>query len=71
MRGGIMATYRFFFLGSDGHITGADVADCPTDAEAVALARSTGGAHRAIEIWELKRRVERVEATQGVDEPAA
>ena len=57
-----MAHYRFFFLGNDDHIVRADVVDCSTDDDAVAAARVASGDHRAVEVWELARRVERVDA---------
>jgi hypothetical protein len=56
-----MAIYRVFVLGSDDHIIGADVIDCPTDREAMTLAPSIGGDHKAVEVWELARRVGRVD----------
>ena len=57
-----MADHRFFFLGSDDHIVRADVVDCSTDDDAVAAARVACHDHRAVEVWELARRVERVDA---------
>ena len=57
-----MAQYRFFFLGNDDHIVRADVVDCSTDDDAVAAARVASGDHRAVEVWELARCVEGVDA---------
>jgi hypothetical protein len=56
-----MATYRIFMLGSDDHIIRADIVDCSTDDEAMTLAPGFGGTHKAVEVWELARRVGRVE----------
>ena len=57
-----MADYRFFFFGDDDHIVRAEVVDCSTDDDAIAVARVACGDHRAVEVWELARRVERVDA---------
>jgi hypothetical protein len=59
-----MATYRVFVLGNDGHIIGAEVIDCPTDVDAMTLASSLGGDHKAVEVWELARCVGRVDLRQ-------
>ena len=56
-----MATYRVFVLGSDDHIIRAEVIDCPTDDDAMTLAPSLGGDHKAVEVWELARCVGRVD----------
>jgi hypothetical protein len=56
-----MATYRVFVLGNDDHIIGADVIDCPSDDEAMARAPCLAGTHQAVEVWELGRRVGRVD----------
>jgi hypothetical protein len=57
-----MANYRLFFIGHDDHIIKAKVVDCPTDGDAVALARAACAEHPAIEIWEGARKVDRVDA---------
>ena len=57
-----MAHYRMFFIGSDNHIVGAEVLECPSDDDALARARLSCGAHPAVEVWELARRVGLVEA---------
>ena len=57
-----MASYRLFFIGHDDHIMKAEVVDCPTDGDAVALARAACAVHPAVEIWQGARRVERVDA---------
>jgi hypothetical protein len=62
-----MATYRVFVLGSDDHIVGADVIDCLTDGEAMRLASSIGGDHKPVEVWELARRVGRVDPPHAGD----
>jgi len=56
-----MTTYRVFVLGSDDHIVGAEVIDCLTDREAMHLAPRIGGDHKAVEVWELARRIGRVD----------
>jgi hypothetical protein len=58
----LMANYRLFFIGRDDHIVKAEVLDCPTDSEAVAAARAACGEHPAVEVWELERKVGRVDA---------
>ena len=63
-----MATYRVFVLGSDDHIVGAEVIDCPTDDDAMTLAPSlSGDDHKAVEVWELARYVGRVDLRQFAD----
>jgi hypothetical protein len=57
-----MASYRLFFVGPDDHIVKAEVIDCPTDTEAVAVARASCIEHPAVEVWEFARRVGRVDA---------
>jgi hypothetical protein len=57
-----MASYRLFFVGRDNHFVKAEIVDCPTDEDAIAAARAASGEHPAIEVWELGRRVERVDA---------
>ena len=56
-----MTTYRVFVFGSDDHIVRADVIDCLTDKEAMSLAPTIGGNHKAVEVWELARCVGRVD----------
>jgi len=55
-----MAHYRLFFMGPDDHIVRAQVVECATDGEAVAVARASCSGHSAIEVWERARKVERV-----------
>ena len=62
-----MATYRVFVFGSDDHIVRADVIDCQTDREALSVAPSIGGDHKAVEVWELARRVGRVDPPHAGD----
>ena len=57
-----MATYRLFFIGEDDHIVKAEVVYCPTDDDAIAAARAACREHPAVEVWELARKVERVDA---------
>jgi hypothetical protein len=57
-----MANYRLFFIGLDDHIMKAEVVDCPTDSDAVAIARASCAEHPAVEIWEGARKVDRVDA---------
>jgi hypothetical protein len=57
-----VATYRLFFIGRDDHIVKAEVVDCPTDGDAVAIARVACAEYPAVEVWEWTRRVERVDA---------
>ena len=56
-----MAHYRIFFIGSDDHIAKADILECPTDDDALARARLSCTAYPAVEVWELARRVGRVD----------
>ncbi len=56
-----MATYRVFMVGKDNHFVGVEVIDCPTDREAMSRAAGFGGDHKAVEVWQLARRVERVD----------
>jgi hypothetical protein len=56
-----MASYRLFFIGPDDHIVKAEVIDCSTDTEAVAVAVASCREHPAIEVWDRARRVERVD----------
>jgi hypothetical protein len=58
-----MASYRLFFIGRDNHIVKAEVVDCPTDDDAIAVARTACGKHPAVEVWHLARRVERIDAS--------
>ncbi len=57
-----MANYRLFFFGRDDHIVRAKIVDCPNDADAISVARAACAKHPAVEVWELARKVERVEA---------
>jgi hypothetical protein len=62
-----MAIYRVFVLGGDDHIIRAEVIDCPTDEDAMTLAPSLSGDHKAVEVWELARCVGRVDLRQFAD----
>ena len=62
MRGNLLTSYRLFFIGWDQHIVKADVVNCSTDDDALAAARRSCRNHRAVEVWELARRVGRVDA---------
>jgi hypothetical protein len=56
-----MPLYRFYTIGEDGHIVGMPAAiECPDDDAAVEEAKRRIHAH-AIEIWDLARRVARVD----------
>jgi hypothetical protein len=57
-----MAHYRLYFIGRDDHFMKAEVIECLTDGDALALARAACAEHPAIEIWEGARRVDRVDA---------
>ena len=56
-----------FVFGSDDHIVRADVIDCQTDREALSVAPSIGGDHKAVEVWELVRCVGRVDPPHAGD----
>jgi hypothetical protein len=56
-----MAIYRVFMLGNDEHIVRATVMYCSTDEEAISRAPGFGGDHKAVEVWELGRRIGRVD----------
>ena len=62
-----MATYRVFVLGKDDHIIGAKVIDCPSDDEAMTRAPGFAGTHKAVEVWELARRVGYIDLRQTAD----
>ena len=57
-----MAIYRLFFVGHNKHFVGADVMDCPTDDDAIALASLSCRDHRTVEVWELARGVGVIDA---------
>ena len=57
-----MASYRLFFIGHDKHIINAEVVECSTDEDAVAAARLYCRDYRAVEVWDLARYVESVDA---------
>ncbi len=59
-----MPNYRLFFIGQDEHIIRAEVADCPSDGDAVAVARVSCQDYRAVEVWDLTRQVKRVDAVE-------
>lgn len=56
-----MTTYRVFVFGDDDHIVEAQLLDSPTDSEAINRAPDCGGDHKAVEVWDLKRLVARVD----------
>ena len=62
-----MANYRLSFSGGDDHIVQAEIADCPTDSDAEAVARICCGDHRAVDVWEPARHVEGVNAVIDAD----
>jgi hypothetical protein len=62
-----MASSRAFMLGNDNHIIGSRIIDCPTDDEALTCACRIGGIHKAVEVWELGRRVGRVDLRHPAD----
>ena len=62
-----MATYRVFMLGKDDHIIASRVIDCSSDGEAMARAPDFDGIHKAVEVWELARRVGRIDLRQTAD----
>ena len=56
-----MTLYRFYKIGKDGHITSPpEPVECCDDEAAIAEAKSRKDA-QAIEIWDLARKVARVE----------
>ena len=55
-----MAGYRFFFLGSDGHITGRAEQDCDGDLAALEHA-ATLATKSPVEVWDAARFVGRSE----------
>jgi len=61
-----MASYRLFFVDHTNHIARARVVDCPTDIEALAVAGNICGDYQAVEVWELARRVGRIDATHAL-----
>ena len=52
-----MTSHRLFFIGHNEHSVGVGVVDCPMNDDAIAAARRSCGEHRAVEVWELARRV--------------
>ena len=59
-----MHMYRFYYLGSDGHIAGAPVVvEFPDDRVAIEAAEALLD-RRAIDVWELARVVVRLEPKQ-------
>lgn len=59
-----MANYRFFFVGTDGHITGRIEQDCDDDLAAMERA-GTLATSAAIEVWDAARYVGRVKRDNG------
>lgn len=57
-----MATYRFYFMTVDDRIARGKDVECDHDEDALARARALHHAH-AVEVWQERRKVGRVEAT--------
>jgi hypothetical protein len=57
-----MPEYRFYLLGADDHIKGAENVECATDQDACLKARQMMRSHPSIEIWEGSRFVARIDA---------
>jgi len=66
-----MTSYRLFFLGPDDHFVKAEIVECRTDGDAVDIARACCTDHPAIEIWELDRKVDRIDADAAAGSPLA
>lgn len=76
-----MAYYRFYLLGSDGHIKAAREGEYESDERAMAAARETGtgrgtsglwqetAAYAAVEVWERTRKVGQIEPRMPCDLP--
>ena len=56
-----MPYYRLFFFGPDYHIVRAKGVDLACDEDAIAFAHASRG-DRTVEVWELDRHVERIDA---------
>jgi hypothetical protein len=54
-----MVGYRFFFVGSSGHVTGRIENDCAHDSAALEHAE-TLATNSAVEVWEAARFIARV-----------
>lgn len=54
--GQVMADYRAYFVGGDGHFYEAVALVCADDAEAIEKARQLVD-HREVELWQLDRKV--------------
>lgn len=59
-----MARYRFYWIGTDGHIKGADIVECSSDDEARTVAIDRKGKFPAVEVWLDGRFVVRVGAPE-------
>jgi hypothetical protein len=60
-RGRAMPAYRFFLLGTDGHVNRpAPLVECPDDESAILQAKQILD-RRAIEIWHFERFVTRLD----------
>lgn len=57
-----MASYRFYFMTASDRIARGQDIDCADDEDALARARSLHHAH-AVEIWQERRKVGRIEPT--------
>jgi hypothetical protein len=62
-----MAIYRVFLLGNDDHIVGATIMYCSTDEEVMIRASGLAGVHKAAEVWDLGRRIGRVDLEDAAD----
>jgi hypothetical protein len=49
--GEVMALYRFYWFGPDGHIKAAENRDCASDEEAQAEALEMIGDYATMEVW--------------------
>lgn len=65
--GAIMASYRFYWFGPNGHIRRGEDVECASDDEARELAASRQGEFTAVEVWVGTRMVARI----GVPDPGS
>jgi hypothetical protein len=57
-----MLIYRFYLLGHDDRIKDAENVECATDQDACLQAQQIMRSHPAVEVWEGRRFVARVDA---------
>jgi hypothetical protein len=62
--GGVMALYRFYWFGIDGHIKAAENRDCASDEEAHSEALEVIGDYATMEVWLGARCVARLMGRQ-------